>query len=132
MVQASPVSLYRRGYNPSIRTSTRAPWQVDWDGDQPVLWLVLKGPLAAARGLLSVSTNRLARILPRLRRPDGSYVKADTGQTDTGINDKLDVTMIIRFRIEGAVAGEPIETGIVLSEAKVIQARFTIAAPVAK
>ena len=101
---------------------------MDWDGDQPALWLVLKGPVAA-RGLLSVSTHRLARILPRLRRPDGSYVKADTGGTTTG-SGADGINMILHFRIEGGVAGERIETGIVLSEA--IQARFTIAAPVAK
>ncbi len=104
------------------------PWQVDWDGDQPALWLVLKGPVAA-RGLLSVSSNRLARILPRVRRPDGSYVKADTGGTTTG-SGADGITMIVRFWLEGVVAGERIEAGIVLSEA--IQARFTIAAPVAK
>ncbi len=38
--------------------------------------------------------------------------------------------MIVRFWIEGVVAGERIETGIVLSEA--IQARFTLAPPVAR
>jgi|GEM_PF-5009749 hypothetical protein len=127
MVQASPVSLYSGGsWSGSIHP--RPPWQVDWECNQPALWLVLKGP-AAARGLLSVSTNRLARILPRLRRPDGSYVKADTGGTTTG-SGADGINMILRFRIEGGVAGERIEAGIVLSE--VIQARFTIAAPVAK
>lgn len=126
MIRASPVSMNKGGGGGSVRT--RAPWQVDWDGDQPVLWLVLKGP-AAARGLLSVSTNRLARILPRIRRPDGSYAKAVMSGTTTG-SGADGTTMILRFGIEGAVAGERIETGIVLSEA--IQARFTIAPPVVR
>lgn len=123
MIRASPVS---NGGGGSIRPGP--PWQVDWDGDQPALWLVLKGPVAA-RGLLAVSTNRLARILPRIRRPDGSYAKAVMGGTTTG-SGADGITMILRFEIEGGVAGEPIEMGIVLSEA--IQARFTIAAPVAR
>lgn len=123
MVQASPVS---NGGGVSFRPGP--PWQVDWDGNQPALWLVLKGPVAA-RGLLSVSTHRLARILPRLRRPDGSYVKAVMLRPTTG-SGADGITMIVRFWIEGGVAGERIETGIVLSEA--IQARFTIAAPVAR
>ena len=123
MVRASPVS---NGGGSSFRPGP--PWQVDGDGNQPALWLVLKGPVAA-RGLLSVSTNRLAQILPRLRRPDGSYVKAVMGGTTTG-SGADGITMIVRFWLEGVVAGERIEAGIVLSEA--IQARFTIAAPVAK
>jgi hypothetical protein len=123
LVQASPVG---NGGGGSVRPGT--PWQVDWDGNQPALWLVLKGP-AAARGLLSVTAHRLARILPRIRRPDGSYAKAVMGGTTTG-SGADGITMIFRFSIEGAVAGERIETGIVLSEA--IQARFTLAAPVAR
>lgn len=126
MIQAGPVSMNKGGGGGSVRP--RSPWQVDWDGDQPALWLVLKGP-AAARGLLSVSTNRLARILPRIRRPDGSYAKAVMSGTTTG-SSADGITMILRFGIEGAVAGERIEMGIVLSEA--IKVRFTIAAPVAR
>jgi len=123
MIRASPVS---NGGGGSIRPGP--PWQVDWDGDQPALWLVLKGP-EKARGLLSVSSNRLARILPRIRRPDGSYAKTVMSGTTTG-SGADGTTMIVRFGIEGAVAGERIETGIVLSEA--IQARFTLASPVAR
>ena len=123
MVSASPVS---NGGGGSTRLGP--PWQVDWGGDRPALWLVLKGP-AEARGLLSVSTNRFARVLPRIRRPDGSYAKAVMLGTTTG-SGADGINMILRFEILGAVAGERVGTDIVLSEA--IRARFTIAAPVAR
>ncbi len=123
-LSASPTSIGSSGGS----SNPGNPWEVSNDSDQPLLWLLLRGPVTGAQ-LLPAATNPIARLLPRLRRADGSFLEG-VGQGYTASDDGGKRSMLLSFDLAGSSASEVMDLDLFLVEP--LQVRFTFAPPAAK
>ena len=101
-------------------------WQFTINTDRPQLDLVLRGPVAGGR-LLPGGTNRDSRVLVRARRPDGTFVSAESqGYSSTG--DGTTETQWVRVMFDADAAGQVLDVDLTLV-APLTPNPFTVAAP---
>lgn len=101
-------------------------WEFTITADRPQLNLVLRGPLAGGR-LLPGATNREGRVLVRARRPDGTFVSAES-QGYSSSSDGTTETQWVRVEFAADSAGQVIDVDLTLV-APLTPAPFTVAAP---
>jgi hypothetical protein len=101
-------------------------WEFTITADHPQFDLVLRGPVAGGR-LLPGGTNRDGRLLVRARRPDGTFVSAESqGYSSTG--DGTTETQWVRVEFAADSAGQVIDVDLTLV-APLTPNPFTVAAP---
>ncbi len=101
-------------------------WEFTITADRPQLNLVLRGPLAGGR-LLPGATNREGRVLVRARRPDGTFVSAESRGYSSS-SDGTTETQWVRVEFAADSAGQVIDVDLTLV-APLTPAPFTVAAP---